>query len=87
MKGPIGNAGDFWEHYWIDIGADACCGGVFGFGADIWFDNLGATLFEVGYLEGDLKINISLQFTFTMSLGIDMNGGFSSWCLGCEVIW
>jgi len=79
--------GDFWEVYSIDVGADACCGGVFEFGLDLYFDDLGATLFEVAFIEADMKVNVTTQFAFTMALDIDVDGGFSNWCLGFEVTW
>jgi hypothetical protein len=79
--------GAYWEQYSIDVGADACCGGVFEFGLDMFFDNAGATLFEVALIEVDMKVNITSQFAFTMALDIDVDGGFTNWCLGFEVTW
>ena len=77
----------YWEVYSIDVGADACCGGVFEFGLDLYFDDAGATLFEVSLIEVDMKVNVTSQFAFTMGLDIDTFGGFTSWCLGFEVVW
>jgi len=76
-----------WEVYSIDVNADACCGGVFEFGLDLWFDNAGATLFEVALIEADMKVNVTTDFAFTMGLAIDTDGGFTQWCLGFEVTW
>jgi len=82
-----GSLAPYWEVYSIDVGADACCGGVFEFGLDLYFDNAGATLFEVSFLSVDMKVNVTTQFAFTMGLDIDMVAGFTSWCVGFEVIW
>ena len=79
--------GAYWEQYSIDVGADACCGGVFEYGIDMFFDNAGATLFEVALIEVDMKVNVTEQFAFTMGLDVDVDGGFTSWCLGFEVTW
>ncbi|MBU0596520.1 hypothetical protein KJ567_07545 [Candidatus Bipolaricaulota bacterium] len=79
--------GAYWEQYSIDVGADACCGGVFEFGLDMFFDNAGATLFEVALIEVDMKVNLTSQFAFTMALDVDVDGGFTNWCLGFEVTW
>jgi hypothetical protein len=79
--------GAYWEQYSIDVGADACCGGVFEFGLDLFFDNGNATLFEVSLIEVDMKVNVTTQFAFTMGLDVDVAGGFTAWCLGFEVIW
>lgn len=77
----------YWEAYSIDVGADACCGGVFEFGLDFFFDNAGATLFEVSLIEADMLVNVTTQFAFTMGLDIDVAGGFTQWCVGFEVTW
>jgi hypothetical protein len=79
--------GDYWEQYSIDVNADACCGGVFEFGLDLFFDDLGLTLFEAALVEADMKVNVTSQFAFTMALDVDVDGGFTNWCLGFEVTW
>ena len=79
--------GLYWEQYSIDMGADACCGGVFEFGADLFFADGGGTLFELALIEIDMKVNVTTQFAFTMGLDVDLAGGFTEWCLGFEVTW
>jgi len=79
--------GLYWEVYSIDVGADACCGGVFEFSLDMYFDDGQATLFEVALIDADMKVNVTTQFAFTMGLEVDVTAGFTEWCLGFEVIW
>jgi hypothetical protein len=79
--------GLYWEVYSIDVGADACCGGVFEFGLDMYFDKDHNSLFDVALIVADMKVNVTEQFAFTMGLDIDVNGGFTSWCVGFEVNW
>ena len=89
LPGALALHPDYWEAYSIDVGADACCGGVFEFGLDFFFKDThtGETLFEVSLIEADMKVNVTTQFAFTMGLDVDVEGGFTKWCLGFEVIW
>jgi hypothetical protein len=82
-----GSLDPYWEIYSIDVGADACCGGVFEFGLDFYFDNLGQTLFEVALIDVDMLVNVTSQFAFTMGLTLDTDDGFTIWCIGFEVTW
>jgi len=82
-----GSLAPYWEQYSIDMGADACCGGVFEFGVDLYFMENATTLFDLALIEIDMKVNVTTQFAFTMGLDVDLDGGFTSWCLGFEVTW
>lgn len=83
-----------WEVYWISVGADACCGGVFEFDLALFFEETGTgpaatntNLFDVALIEADMKVNVTTQFAFTMGLDVDVDGGFIKWCVGFDVTW
>jgi len=77
----------YWEQYSIDVDADACCGGVFEFGLDAYFKDGAGTLFELSLIEADVKVNVTDKFAFTMDLDVDLDAGFTKWCVGFDVTW
>ncbi|MFC2099904.1 hypothetical protein ACFLSF_03640 [Candidatus Bipolaricaulota bacterium] len=81
---------EIWEVYSIDVGADACCGGVFEFGLDVFFnDSILATdaLFDVDSISANMTVNVTTQFAFTMGIDMDVVDGLTDWCVGFEVTW
>jgi hypothetical protein len=79
--------GKYWEQYSIDASGDVCCGDVFEFGLDVFFEEHAQALFDVALIETNAKINVTQQFAFTMELDIETDGGFTEWCVGFEVTW
>jgi hypothetical protein len=64
---------DFFEAYQIATTDDGCCG-PFAFDVTVYFEDDGA-MFDVGWIQANLEIQIATQFTFGLGLNTDVTFG------------
>jgi len=84
--GPDADHLTYWEYYTIATTDDGCCG-PFTFDVSFYFED-GTKLFDVGYIDANMSLQVATQFAFTMGLGIDVeNNDWSAWTIGFEVTW
>jgi hypothetical protein len=62
-----------WEAYQIATTDDGCCG-PFSFDVTVYFETIG-TLFDVGWVEANLELQVATQFTFSMGINTDISLG------------
>ena len=73
----------YWEVFTIACDADGCCGGLFSFQIDTYFDCTSAMLFDWG--ETDVTMSFGLGSNLTLSVGLVVDTiGFTEWTLGFE---
>ncbi len=62
-----------WEAYQIATTDDGCCG-PFSFDVTVYFEKF-STLFDVGWIEANIELQIATQFTFSMGINTDIAMG------------
>jgi len=65
---------DYFEAYQIATTDDGCCG-PFSFDVTVLFDEDSGELFDVAYLVASMELQIASQFTFSMGIDTDVDGG------------